>query len=179
MKAFTAISAILFATVSVSTQATPQAVRPTAHAARSRVSLELGSVTVWLGMPKTEALLQLQNAGYQVLGQPSEVSKVPKNGNQFYDFSFKNGMLAYADRNWYSSQTDEMDAVLGAMAALVSEGAEACSISHDPVSKPEESADRIFINCGERPVLLMKSKVNLTEKGATFVNVDERIGEAQ
>ncbi len=32
------------------------------------VSLELGSVTVWLGMAQTEALLKLQGAGYQVEG---------------------------------------------------------------------------------------------------------------
>lgn len=149
------------------------------HVTRPKVSLELGSVDVWLGMLEDEALLKFQKAGYQVLPNSStEVRKLIKNENHIYSVEFKNGRLTYAVREWYSSGTDEIDAVLGALSAMTSHGAEECSINHDTLSNPDESADRILIYCGERSVLLVKGKSGSLGKD-TFVRVAERIGQTQ
>jgi hypothetical protein len=41
-----------------------------------KISLEIGSVTVGLGMPETDALFGFQRAGYRVFGKPSDSNKL-------------------------------------------------------------------------------------------------------
>jgi hypothetical protein len=144
----------------------------------AKVSLELGSVTVWLGMPETEALSGFQRAGYKVLGMPSALTKMIVNDKTAYSVGFKGGRLVYADREWPSSGSGELDAVLRAMAALASHGTTSCSIIHAPISKPDGSLNRIFIDCGERSVLLAKGTFEASGENR-FVTISERIGEPQ
>jgi hypothetical protein len=69
-----------------------------------------------------------------------------------------------------------MDAVLGALGAIASHGADSCSINHDAINEPESSAERILIDCGQRSVLLMKSKTDSGVK-ILLVSAFERIGQ--
>jgi len=144
-----------------------------AQTPNSKISLQLGRVTVWLGMPQTDALLQLQSAGYQVFG--SSTDRLIKDGKNDYSVSFETGRLVYASRDWYNEETNEIDAVLGALAALASHGSTLCSVLSAPISRPDESAERVFITCGERSVVLMRG--HFASSKNSFVSASEQIGQ--
>lgn len=143
-----------------------------------RISIDLGSVTVWLGMSQTDALLRFQNAGFKILGDGSTERTNVQDGIHVYSIWFKNGKLVCAEREWYSSGKDEMDAVLGALAAISSHGASSCSIIHDTINEPQHSGEGIIIDCGQRSLLLRKGKIDLSnDDGMKYVDVLERIGQ--
>jgi hypothetical protein len=129
-------------------------------------------------MPETDALLGFQRAGYKVLGEPSALTRMIVNDKTAYSVAFKGGRLAYADREWPSSASDELGAVISALAALASHGASSCAIVHAPISQPDGLVDRVFIDCGERSVLLAKGKYEQLG-GHNFITISERIGEPQ
>ena len=143
---------------------------------RTKVSIDLGSVKVWLGMSQTDALLQFQSAGYKMLGDGTTARKDFQYGDHVYTVWFRNGKVVCAERDWYTSDKDEMDAVLGALGAIASHGAGSCSITHDTINEPDNSAERILIDCGQRSVLLMKSKTDSGVK-ILLVSAFERIGQ--
>ncbi len=137
------------------------------------VSLELGSVTVWLGMTQTEALLKLQRAGYHVEGDSA--MRIVNDGEKVYTIEFENGQLTFADREWHSQGTNVMDAVLGALTALASYGPASCAVTHAPITQPDYASDRIFIECGKRSVLLSQGHFG----SVSTVSADERIGQLE
>lgn len=147
-----------------------------------RVSIDLGQVTVWLGMSQEDALAQFRGAGYKVLGDSATAGASVQDGNHVYSVWFKGGKVICAEREWYSSGRDEMDAVLGALAAMASHGGSSCSVMHDTSKEPDHSAERILIECGRRSVLLMKGKIDVTKEldpsqQMKLVDVFERIGQ--
>jgi hypothetical protein len=142
----------------------------------SKVSLELGSVTVWLGMSQTDALLQFQSAGYKVSANGTTAKTSVEDENRVYSIWFKGGKVVCAEREWYSSGRDEIDAVLSALAAVASHGTSSCSILHDTINEPEQSAERVLIDCGERSVYLAKGKITSSTE-IQYVSVVERIGQ--
>jgi hypothetical protein len=129
-------------------------------------------------MPESDALSGLQRAGYKVLGKPTDPTRNVVSDRTTYSVAFKNGRLVFADRGWPSSTSGELGAVLSALAALASYGASSCAILHEPLSNPNWSVDRVFIDCGERSVLLMKGKVD-GAGNAIIVGIEERIGKPQ
>ena len=143
-----------------------------AQSSGDRVALDLGSVTVWLGMPQQEVLSKFEAAGYRV--QPVNETTMVLNGERVYDVKFTAGRLSYADRDWIGRDVKAFDAVIGALGALAQYGGSPCRVSHDPIAEPGHSADRIFISCGKRSVLIIKGKL----EGNDTVDVYERIGSA-
>jgi hypothetical protein len=141
-----------------------------------KVSIDLGSATVWLGMPQTDALAQFQSAGYKMLGDSTTARTNVQDGNHVYSVWFKGGKVVCAEREWYSSGRSEMDAVIGALAAMASHGAHSCSVMHDAVNEPDQSAERILIDCGQRSVYLAKGKIS-SSSPADYVSAFERVGQ--
>lgn len=141
-----------------------------------KVSIDLGSVTVWLGMSQTDALAQFQSAGYKVLGDGTTARMSVQDGSRVYSIWFKGGKVICAEREWYSSGKDEMDAVLGALAAMASHGVRSCSVMHDAINEPDQSAERILIDCGQRSVYLAKGKIS-SANPVNYVSAFERIGQ--
>ena len=141
----------------------------------TRVSLDLGSATVWLGMPQTDVLLLLQSTGYKVSGEGE--TRTVSIGDSPAMLGFKNGRLVYATREWYSPGQDEMEVVIRALTYLASHGGTSCSIVRGRMNTPDGSADEIFVVCGERSLMFVKGKAVV--KGAEeipVVEVQERIG---
>lgn len=137
-----------------------------------RVSLEVGSVTVWLGMPKAELTKRFSDAGYEITELGDKV--FAHFGTEAHDMRFKNGRLVFADVEWYNSKNDEIDAVIGAIGALANKNQlRPCVVSHEPLSEPDASFDRVFIVCGDRSVLIGKGKI----AGQLILDVTERIGQ--
>ncbi len=141
----------------------------------NRISLDLGSVTVWLGMPQSDVLLQLQSAGYEVTGKGD--SRTVLVGDLPELIGFKNGKLEYATREWYTAGQDEIEVVIRALTDLASHGGSSCSIAPGRMNTPDGSADEIFVVCGERSLMFVKGKTIVKGAGETpVVEVQERIG---
>jgi hypothetical protein len=66
-----------------------------------------------------------------------------------------------------------VDAMLGAFEALSSHGAVNCRIQHAPITEPNQKANRVFIDCGDRGVMLMHGSFQST---GSITSVTERIG---
>jgi hypothetical protein len=146
-----------------------------AQAKDAKTSLELGSLTVWLGMPKQEVVKQCARAGYSVsngLGDELEIRDSEKLtiDSHIFRVIFKNDRVTYASRNWYSSKRKPFDAVLGALEQL--EGARGgCSVAHDQDKSPDGTSDLVFITCGFHRVLIESGNMD----GESVANVYEQI----
>lgn len=139
-----------------------------------RVSLEIDSQTVWLGMPKADVTKKFTDIGYKITDLP-DGTMIAYADKKAHPFHFTNGRLDFADVSWAAQGGDVIDAVLGALGALADKTNTPCLIDHEPISKPGETADRVFISCGERSVLILNGKIN----GTLTWEVSERIGEFQ
>ena len=177
MRAFLAFC--LFLSAFAFTNGNPPIAVAQTRQGQSQVDLELGAVRVWLGMPETDAVAAFKRAGYTVIGEVhSGAGIMVVSDKTSYPVSFKEGRVAFAAREWVSSSSDRLGEVIKALSALASHGANSCSILHDPISNPDNSVDRVFINCGERSMLLATGKFSsLGEK--PYVTIEERIGEPQ
>jgi len=141
-----------------------------------RASLELDSVTVWLGMAKKDLLKKLSDKSFYVTEpQPDSFIALSESKNHVYSIRFRDGVLIYADREWYTKGSEIEDAILNGLSALSdSSGANApCAVIHSPLSEPDFSGDRIFIKCGQRNLLIGKFKI----QGTVSMSVSESIGE--
>jgi hypothetical protein len=128
-------------------------------AGNAKVSLNLGSVTVWLGMPQSEVLLQFQSAGYRVTGEGN--TRTVAIGDSPAMIGFQDGRLKYATMEWYTYTPgqDEMDVVIRALTDLASHGGAPCSIVPDRMNTPDGSANMIFVDCGEWSLMFVKGEV--------------------
>jgi hypothetical protein len=121
---------------------------------RDRLSLEVGTVTVWLGMTQEEAAKKFRDAGYEATLAGNQL--LLKSGSEAHVIWFKAGRLAFAEREWNTAyKVEQVDAVIGALGALAEKANnEPCSVIHSPVSTPNLSANRVFVSCGQRSVLI-------------------------
>ena len=144
-----------------------------AQSMSQKVSLELGSVTVWLGMPRQEVINKCASVGFKQLVQDRDRLRF-QSEDHMYTTEFKNGRLVYADRDWYSKKSGS-DAFQSTIAALGTIGDKntTCIISHAPVTDPDKMLNRVFIECGKRSFLLLENKT----EGKAYYDVYERIGE--
>jgi hypothetical protein len=146
----------------------------------ARTSMELGSVTVWLGMPKQEVVRRCASAGYSAPDETNgrifdtdDLKKVTADSKVFI-VKFKNGRLSFASRDWYSSKASEFGAVIGALEQFKDTRA-GCSVVHDQDKSPDAEFERVFITCGLRTVLIKVGKVY----GESFADVWEQIDSGQ
>lgn len=148
------------------------------QATTSRVELELGSVTVWLGMPKALAEKQLTEAGYRLRSGAGTDSMTWQAGSdnegRYYTLEFGEGKLSYADREWWKKGENPFEAVLAALGALAEKTTTPCFITRRPLNEPDLEVDRIVIDCGQRGALLMRGHSRKSD--AKTIDVVERIG---
>jgi len=147
-----------------------------------RVSLKLGTVTVWLGMPKDEALRRLSDAGYLTAPSGNAVVMVAWRDMQSDHGSmlrFEKGRLNYADVSWLENGRSEGEAVLEALGALSQKkGSGTCDVDYAPLSSPDMAGSRVIISCGLRSVLISKVRVqsDIQVGNENGIQVLERIG---
>lgn len=139
-----------------------------------RVSLEIDSQTVWLGMPKADVAKKFTDIGYKIVDS-TDGTMVAVSDKKAHTFHITNGRLDFADVGWYQGDGDIINAVLGALGALADKTNTPCLVEHQPISKPNQTVNRVFISCGERSVLILNGKLD----GATMLDVSERIGNFQ
>jgi len=125
-----------------------------------KVSLEIGGATVWLGMPRQEVVDRCASAGLKQMSADRN-GILFKSGEHIYSTQFKHDRLVFEDREWILSENgrDAFQSVMAALASISDSdkgSASTCSISHQPLTNPDNQANRIFISCGERSFLLME-----------------------
>jgi hypothetical protein len=167
---------VLFACIVILT------IQSLAQSKTAPTSLDIGTVTVSLGMTRQEVVNRCAAAGYTQLASEKE-SILFQNEKHTYTVQFHDNRVVYADRDWYSSQS-EMDAFQTTITALGSlldrnNSSDLCVITHDPISEPDKKIDRIFISCdkGRRSFLLLQGKLLGNGTNAPFYGVMERIGQ--
>jgi len=141
-------------------------------------TLELGVVTLSLGMASQQVLTLFSEGGYKVMGDSTSTYLVPvvdRTVKHTYGLvQFTGGRLTYAERGWTSTTGDNLDAPIKALGALAQKGATSCSITHAPSSQPDSTLDRVFVTCGQRGVRLAIGRFN----GIDIYDVAEFIGES-
>lgn len=85
---------------------------------------------------------------------------------------FTNGLLSYADRNWVTYDNDIVEALFGAVRTLNKEGFSRCTVTADDSASPDLTAHRVWIQCGEKTVLVIRRSFG----GKSYNFVDERLG---
>jgi hypothetical protein len=145
----------------------------------NRVSLELGTVTVWLGMDKAAVKQQVEASG-MIFGQSNstDVTVVDTHNSRIFTLQFDHDKLTFADHDWLRDESKALPSVMDALAALIDHGATNCTITHDPMTSPDAKVNRVFINCGQRGILLTYGSTSLVGKSYTDNSISERIGEA-
>lgn len=146
-------------------------VRPASNA---RVSLDLGSVTVWLGMSKDEAVKRFADAGYRFTDEVNGTSAV-LNDKQGYFLAFRNSRLTWAEVSWFEGNSGEAEAIMGALGSLADKvSSPSCRVTHKPYSNPDTTMNRVSVSCGERAVVIAKGKFS---GSPNVLFVTEQIGE--
>ena len=139
--------------------------------AQSEVSLKVGGVTVWLGMPKQEAVKRFSESSYKVIEAKKLMPVVDQAGNAVGLVNFTSGHLSYAERSWGTCEEDCLDSVLAALGSLAADGGKRCTLEKDTLLEPATKTDRISIICGQRGVLMLKGKIG----GKWIADVEEFI----
>jgi hypothetical protein len=161
----------------------------------AQVVLDLGPVTVWLGMPKSDVLEKFSNAGYEVTDMDhltDENSNVVSDGKRLtainktvfrredssrnvYAISFAAGRLSYAQRSWFDEK-DTLGATIEAIGAVTEHDRRSCSITYSPISGPTGSARRVFIRCGKISLLLLRGEMKQGGSIHAHFEISESIG---
>ena len=145
--------------------------------AGDRVSLELGTVTVWLGMDKAAVKQQVESSGMNFdQSNPKIVIVADIQTKRIFTLLFVHDKLVYADRNWLLDESKALPSVMDAVTALIDQGATNCTISHAPITSPDAKMNRVFIKCGRRGILLTYGSTNLAGDSYTDNAISERIG---
>jgi hypothetical protein len=126
-----------------------------------RVTLDLGTVTVWIGMPKQEAFSKLATAGYKLMTTSDEDTADGK-------------IIAVLSGDELYKNTSVADAVIDSLRTVAGPSGATCKVIPDTLSNPESSLKRVFVQCGTRTILIMKGKIG---KAENLVTVSERIGD--
>lgn len=145
----------------------------------NHVTLELRSVTVWLGEPKAQVQKEMESEG-MIFGEGSgrgHYLVADNAGKTSYPLQFTNDKLSYAARNWMSDDPAKaLQTVMDAMTSLVDRGAVKCELEHAPMNDPNMRVNRIFINCGLRGLLLTTGTAKIAGENYGQDEVSEFIG---
>lgn len=146
----------------------------------NRISLQLGTVTVWLGEDKATAKQQIEAGGMLFNSLPSSGQVGVADANNAYTLRFDNGKLVYADRTWLPDDGSKaLPSVMDALTSLIDQGANNCRIEHLPITSPDTKLNRVFIECGQRGILLTYGSVTLAGKTYSANEIYETIGRYQ
>ena len=143
----------------------------------NRVSLEFGTVTVWLGMNKAAVKQRVETNGMNFdQTNPNTVLVAHIKAKRVFTLKFEHDKLVYADRDWLHDEAEALPSVVDALAALIDKGATNCTIVHVPVSSPDTKMNQILIDCGQRGILLTYGTRNVAGQLFSGNAISESIG---
>ncbi len=127
-----------------------------APAAKPKVTMELGPVTVWLGEPKEQVMADLAHTKSKVTTDKSTL--VITFGDRLFYVDFKDNRVAYASRPSTSKSKNATDALFDAVKELNDKGEQSCRVFREDRDAPDDSDARvkqIFIICNRRSIRIM------------------------
>ena len=136
-----------------------------------RAALEIAGTKLRLGMTKGEVTEKMAGTEIYKINENNWV--VGKLENIGPSLQFKNGRLNYADRYWVTYDNDIAEALFGAVNSLNNEGFSACTVTADTRPSPDQTAQRVWIACGEKTVLLVRRSFG----GKSYNSVYELLGD--
>jgi hypothetical protein len=179
------ISALLLLSVVFSAETCQPQSKPNA-----RVSLQLDSVTVWLGMPQTEVIKDFSDAGDEVRDFNEEslcpgckcgTVLVLSREHGTFDLRFDKARLVFASvLRSKVHNIEEADALLVALGELTdTDTSQPCSLSHTPLRHVQflqfdVALSTATISCGEKSVVIASYKYL---GKPTVIEVVEQIGQ--
>ena len=88
---------------------------------------------------------------------------------------FKVGRVIYASESWIGSDGDVARALFGAVSSLTKQGYANCEISSDTQTTPSLTAERVWIVCGKKSILVQRMWSPDNSKN-TYRQVFEKLG---
>jgi hypothetical protein len=85
---------------------------------------------------------------------------------------FKDGRVIYAAQSWIGSDGDVTRALFGAVSSLNKQGYATCEISTDTQATPSLTAERVWIVCGKKSILVQR----MQDSKNTYQQVFEKLG---
>ena len=134
----------------------------------SKDYIEIFGAKLQLGM--TKAVVERKLSGAEII-KSGENSWLMTSGG-LSSLHFNNGRLSFADRTWHSKDNDIVDALHGAVTYFNNDGHSLCTVFADTIPDPQNSFERVWIRCGEKSILIVKSTI----QGQTIEEVDEHLG---
>jgi hypothetical protein len=126
-----------------------------------RVSLDIGVVKVWLGMPQKLANEEFAKRGYPLEPLGDDLSIVfggaGENAQHLGDVAFRSGRLIYAAREWPGGD-QSIESAFAVLTNFAREGSDLCSLSTEPLRKPDFQMERLWVTCGKR-TLFVREKI--------------------
>lgn len=80
--------------------------------------------------------------------------------------------MIYAAQSWIGSDGDVTRALFGAVSSLNKQGYAACEISTDTQATPSLTAERVWIVCGKKSILVQR----MQDSKNTYQQVFEKLG---
>jgi hypothetical protein len=139
---------------------------------RSKAVLEVAGANLRLGMTKAQVAEKL--AGHEIAKLHEDEWMVGSLEKKELGptLQFTNGVLSFADRYWTTYDNDVAEALFGAVSSLNSEGLLNCVVTADTAASPSLTAQRVWIKCGEKSILLVRRSFG----GKSYNSVYERLG---
>jgi hypothetical protein len=157
-----------------------------AEAQVARVSLDCGSASIWLGMPKNQAIKALSDSGYVALEQMFHGVSIFFNSNEkkSCELSFALERVIYACREWTDTANGfdgALNAVIGALQSMTQgKFTQGCTVLPYHASTPDGANESADVACGKRSVTITKMSlpqaVTKTPTAQVVYTVREAIG---
>jgi hypothetical protein len=133
-------------------------------------SMDVGKTKLRLGMTKAEVSERL--AGVAFRRDTDDFWIIGTGNNASPSLQFTNGRLNFVTRNWETTDNDIVVALFGVITSLNGEGFSVCKVSADMKADPTMTAQRVWIACGEKTILVHRATIG----GKIYNTVDEQLG---
>jgi hypothetical protein len=168
--------------------------------AQSKATLDIGQLSVQLGMSKTTVLSSFPN--YYLLSADdtnrlygkdrSPLGTVPDgvvltlcdnppgDGGCYGNIEFKNNKLVYASRYWTLAHDDTEEGGLTAAVnglTAVSQQTQNCRVESHQKTLPDRKQNYVWIFCGEHALVISSNTWSYQGKETPALNVEEEIGD--
>jgi hypothetical protein len=118
-------------------------------------SIEVAGVKLHLGMATAQIEEKLSGARIVKVKDDSWLIGDAENVLQF-----THGLLSFAGRSWVTNENDISKAFFGSVSTLNKEGYSRCTVTADTVPDPTTTRERVYIDCGEKGIQVVRMTVN-------------------
>ena len=134
--------------------------------------IEVGGTELHLGMTQAQVAAKLFGDEITKIKDDEWMLGSLSKGHMGPTLQFTNGVLSYAEREWTTSENDVGEALFGVISYLNTQGFSSCIVTADTKPSPDLTAQRVWISCGVKTVLLIRYSIG----GHSYNSVEEQLG---